>query len=103
MGINWKGMFWITQKRKWRYSKSNVAANAKRHFNALIQYRYQIKGIVINNLKKKGTLLYMQYGGTSKIADQIFFNTLLQYGYQMKWLVIWITQIQYGGKYKMAD
>jgi hypothetical protein len=41
-------------------------------FNALLLYGYQLKELAMNNSKKKVTLLLMQYGGTSKMADQIF-------------------------------
>jgi hypothetical protein len=54
--------------------------------NALLQYGYQLKGLVINNLKKKMTLLLMQYGGTSKMADQIFLMHYYNMGIKLKGL-----------------
>jgi hypothetical protein len=42
-------------------------------FNALLEYGYQMKGLVMNRKKeKKVSLLKMQYGGISKMVDQIF-------------------------------
>jgi hypothetical protein len=55
-------------------------------FNALLQYGYQIKGLVYYS-KTKVTLLYAIWRHIQVKCSDIF-NPLLQYGYQMNGLIM---------------